>query len=694
MKAFCCGVALIAGALAVQGAARPLAAEVKMFGGAPALFLDGRPDTGLMHWNRWMTPADVTAFREAGVHLYSFMGAPEMPNPDGGPVNYADGLVAKVPILSPESIDKMMAMIVAADPEAKVLLRFRMTTPDWWRAAHPGETVKVYDLRRGEWREKLWGSPASKAWLAMCDAAIRRMVRHCEAKWGDRIFGYHPGLGCCAENSYDWGASIGDYSACAIKDFGAPPPDPEVFASRALGDTRRLLDPKKDATAIAFQRHQSKVMADAVLSLAHSVKDELAQLGRKKICGVFYGYFCFPANLTEFLASGHYDFARVLASPEIDMICAPLNYTSRALGNAAFAQTLPGSIALHGKLYYGEEDTRFHTAHDDRDCVARDIRDTRNLLHRNFLNLFAHGGSVWWMDLFGNGWYRDPALREDLVACREFAEAHLAHRHSAAQIAVFVSERAVAAERAAPVPLSNETLSPMFDEIAACGAPYDAFLLEDLPLLVEKGRLSAYRLAIVPNAHSVSPELRAAIRQSLCADNRTVIFLGKPGWQDGGAAGVADLTGIEVVASDSRDDGLVEAFPDARRIVWGQVRRSDPQFTITDADAVARGWYVQGAYHNHPRLRAQGVALAEKRFAVWRSVLCCVPLIPSDLLQRFAKESGVHIYSPHGDQVIAGEDWFAVAAKMSGVHTLTPRAGVPEFTADIARGELRLFKSR
>ena len=86
-------------------AEEPVVAEVKEYGGAPALWIDGRPDTGLMHWNRYMTPDDVAVFRDAGVHLFSFMGAPDMPDPDGGPVDYSDGMIAKVPLLTPPSLE-------------------------------------------------------------------------------------------------------------------------------------------------------------------------------------------------------------------------------------------------------------------------------------------------------------------------------------------------------------------------------------------------------------------------------------------------------------------------------------------------------------------------------------------------------------------------------------------------------------
>lgn len=699
MKAFCCGVALIAGAFAVQGAARPLAAEVKMFGGAPALFLDGRPDTGLMHWNRWMTPADVTAFREAGVHLYSFMGTPEMPNPKGGDVDYGEKSTAAVPVLTFDMIDRTMEMIVANDPEAQVLLRVRMVTPDWFRKAHADEMIKVYDASQGEYVTTDCAGPSGKAWRSLMGSSLRRVIRHCEEKWGDRVFGYHPGLGSCAENSYDWGICVADYSPSHLAKFGGKAPLPSVFVSQGNRDRRRLLDPVKEAEAIRFRRFQSEEMADCAIFLARTTKDELAKFGRKKICGLFYGYFFFWPNGGEVLGCGHYALQRVLSSPDVDMVSGPFDYSVRGPGGAATPQTVPGSIALHGKLYYGEEDTRTHLAREDAFCVSNNERTTHDLLWRNFINVFAEGGTTWWMDLFGEGWFRDAWYAGEMEKCRAFMDAHLASRASCAQVAVFVSERSTDAERLAPLMLSNEVCSPTMTEVAAIGAPNDIYLLEDLPLLAEKGKLAQYRLAVLPTAHAIDEKTREAVKNLLCRDGRIVVFTGFPGYicgTDQGAACVQDLTGIAVTEvtgnSMARGSFTVEAFPDGRRIMWGSERDSLPWLVVNDPAAEECGWFVHGAMQCNPRV-GHGAALATKKFPSWRSVLCTVPGIPSELLRRYAEEAGVHIYSKHGDQVFAGGGWFAVSAKMPGRHVFYPRkAGIRPIECDMPRGGFAFFK--
>lgn len=681
--------------------AKPTVAEVREYGGMPALWINGKPSNGLMHWNRHMKPQDVAVFRKAGVHLYSFMGTPEMPNPHGGDVDYGEGALAAVPILTPDMIDRTMEMIVANDPEAQVLVRVRMVTPDWFRKAHADEMIKVYDVALGDYAVTSCAGPSGKAWRALMDSSLRKVIRHCETKWGNHIIGYHPGLGSCAENSYSWGCCVADYSKSHIAKFGGEAPKPTVFVSKGCRDRRRLLDPAKESEAVRFRRFLSDEMADCVLFLARSTKDELARLGRTKICGVFYGYFFFWPNGGEVLGCGHYSLQRVLSSPDVDMVSGPFDYSVRGPGGAGMPQTVPGSIALHGKLYYGEEDTRTHLAVKDAFCVSDNVATSYDLLWRNFINVFAEGGTTWWMDLFGQGWFRDPWYASEIEKCRVFMDAHLANRASQAQVAVFVSERSTDVERLAPLMLSNEACSPTMAEVAAIGAPSDIYLLEDLPLLAEKGRLLQYRLVILPTAHAVDETTREAVKNLLCRDGRTVVFSGYPGYIRGrekGAACVKDMTGITVTEvtgnGSARGAYTVEAFPDGRRIMWGSERDSLPWLVVNDSSAEEMGWFVHGAMLCNPKV-GRGAALATRKFPTWRSVLCTVPGIPSELLRKFAEEAGVHVYSKHGDQVFAGDGWFAVAAKMPGKRVLYPRGpGAKPIEVDLPRGGFKFFNDR
>ena len=688
-------VLLLAAACALCAADAQTTAEVRSYQGTPTLFVDGRPSTGLMHWNRVMKPEDVAVFREAGIHLYSFMGAPMMRRAPEEKADYGDGF-SPLSELTPDCIDRTMEMIVANDPHAKVIVRFRLTTPAWWRREHPDDCVRMYDFNERRFRSCPWATPCSPAWRQLAEKALRETIDLFERKWGEVVIGYHPGMACCAENAYDWSNGIADYSPVQLKAWGREPPDPEIYVSRKIGDARRLLSPEREQenAAIEFLRFQSERMADAVCFQARVVKDELRRLGRTKVCGTFYGYMSMPANECVLFTSGHHAHELVLACPDIDFIAAPFDYAARQPGGAALAQLLPGSVRLHGKLYYAEEDTRLQRATGDVLCVSDDAEASAHVLRRDFLDAWSHGGSVWWMDLFGHGWYQDRSFVPSLSEFAGFAETELTNRESVAQIAVFASDRSIALERVAPVPLSNELVGRQMQEIAACGAPYDVYRIEDVPALAGRNLLGAYKMALVLNAHEVSDSLRQELRSVLFGEGRTVVFTGMPGYVRGksaAATNVTDLTGIAVTEVPCRDSRVVEAFPDGRRITFGELRRSDPGLVINDPAAMAEGWFVEGTDRRYVPGVSRGVALASKDCGRWTSVLCAVNALPSDVIRRRAERAGVHVYSRHGDQVFAGKGWFAVAAKWTGEHVLIGLDG-RRHAAVMRRGECRVFR--
>jgi len=719
--------------MTAKGSPLPLTGEVRECGGMPTLFLNGKPDPGLMHWNRRPTPEDVAVFRDSGIHLFSFMGTLPIREAPDIPASYADGL-APVPELTDEFLDATLAMFETADPRAAMLIRFRITTPVWWRERHPERMIRYYDIETGKFDRAPHASISDPEWLELVRRAIADRVEYLEAKWGHRVWGYHPGLCCCAENAYTWGNAVADYSAPHLAAFRrrlerqypsiaalnaawhgtfrtfdeVEFPDPAMFLGTTAGDASVLLDPETQQAGADFMRFNSEAMADAVVFQARAVKNALRRLGRKKICGAFYGYANLPANQTDTFCAGHHAHEAVLDSPDIDMLCAPIGYSERNPGGCAVPQALPGSIALHGKLYYAEEDTRYHLARDRNDCVSGSERETADLMLRNFLDAWRSGGAIWWMDLFGEGWYRDPWFRNPLRKCREFAAPLLASRESTAQIAFFVSDLSPVYERAVPVTLSGALVEQQLEEMAACGAPCDLFRLEDLPLLAASGRLPQYRLAVVTNAYAIGDALRKTIDETLKKDGRTVLWLAFPGIVREGklsAEAVSDLTGIRLTAVHTRNSLLTETWPGGRRTVYGLGRNIAPHLVSADPEAETLGWFVQGVDSVCPG-RSNGGALAARKFAEWRSVWSASPGIPAELIGRMAGQSGVHIYSRHGDQVFAASGWFGIASKSTGSRLIflpgkrTVRdafTGEPvaenadRFRLRMKRGECRLF---
>ena len=96
-------------------------------------------------------------------------------------------------------------------------------------------------------------------------------------------------------------------------------------------------------------------MADCVCHFARTVRGT----GGKKLVVFFYGYvFEFGAIHNGPATAGHYALRRVLDCPDIDVLCSPISYFDRGFGQSAPAMTAAESIALAGKMWLYEDDTR------------------------------------------------------------------------------------------------------------------------------------------------------------------------------------------------------------------------------------------------------------------------------------------------------------------------------------------------
>jgi hypothetical protein len=94
-----------------------------------------------------------------------------------------------------------------------------------------------------------------------------------------------------------------------------------------------LFDPARDRQAIDYMTFHLAAMADALLWNVRAVQESLARMGRRKVCGAFYGYHFKNLNRpANFFSSDHFAFDAVLSSPDVDFVCAPYCYSGREHG--------------------------------------------------------------------------------------------------------------------------------------------------------------------------------------------------------------------------------------------------------------------------------------------------------------------------------------------------------------------------
>ena len=662
--------------------------SVRPCGGVPVIHVNGIPVTGLMHWNRNMQMEDVRNFADAGIRFFSFIGNIDMS--DGSPTE--DGST-HFKTMTPAFIDSMMETILNACPDALVIPRFRLHASNGWKARNPDSLMRFYNLETHAFEDSnmvtLWSDP----WISDALEALARSVEYCERRWGSSVAGYHSGFGHCAEHVWCWGAKVADYhplmavhfrrwltehyqtdealriawndSSLTLEDV--EPPSPERFQN-FNPSAESLWNPAREQALIDYLFCHSERMASLVVRQAQCVKRILAGLGSEKIFGAFYGYANLPANSISHYAGGQDAHRIVLECPDLDYLSAPVGYSARQPGGVSTAQILPASVELAGKLYFAEDDTGTHRSVTEHNVMPLNADQSVQMMTRGFLDVWRSGGTQWFMDLCGEGTFHDPILMQNVGRLAAFAERHLKKKESTAQIAVFLSDRSLSCSKTFQF-LTGALVEQQLNEIAAIGASYDIFRIEDLPELVRRKRLGQYRFAIMLNLHLLEAPLRELIDRELKKEGRTILWFHAPGIIRNGRfddAGCSELTGIRCVMAEGQRSSLItEVLIDGMRYSYGTPRNINPRLYGADPDAEVLGWSVEGTWIPFRR-GANGALLMEKRFSGWTSVWSSSPNMPSALLSRFAERAGVHLYSLRGDQVFQAKQWLGVHCKWDG----------------------------
>ena len=507
-----------------------LSTHVELFNGSPTLFINGVPDTGLMlyHSNLAVAEKEIAEFGKAGIPLFTTdIGSTSCLQKDG--------------TIDSSDIDAKMRLVVAANPDAKVLARVALNPPRWWLDVHAEQMMIHRDPYLGEDVEGEYDSVsfASELWRRDMAVALREVIRHMEKTWGANILGYHLAGGECGEWSYIWrNYTQSDYSgpqqdafrhwlrghyAGDLARFSAAWGVGDFNDAVIPGDWRwvegapEMLSAQSDQPLRDYLIFQSEVVADAALHFSRVTKDELARLGAKKVVALFYGYhFTPPGNPSAFTDSGHHALRSVLESPDVDILCAPYSYNGREHGGCYYSQLVAGSVRVHGKLIYSEDDTVTHVV--SRPIPYRynspDGWTSRHVILRNILGALRDGGTVWYMDWLGLNWYDDEELVASFSSTQAFARERLGwDTRSVAEVAIFASAGTIHRLR----PLSPSYVPWVLEAVAdlhRLGAPLDLYLLHDLPAALQTKTDQPYKVLIFLDIIEPDAEEQAAIKMA------------------------------------------------------------------------------------------------------------------------------------------------------------------------------------
>ncbi len=525
----------------------------------PALIYRGTVDPLTSHGRQ-----QIGLFRDAGVHVYTAYWPLAQCWPEPGRFTF-------------ERLDDTIRAYLSTDPEAYLILILRLVPPPWWMDRHPDQMVAYAAGSDFNSSDECWRvrrpSYASKLWRADIMALWRACVEHIEDQpWGKRVIGYQPGYGIYTEWHYfgSWTNQMPDTGPAMTAHFRSwlrerygtverlraawrdpaasfdtaevPGVDPRLAAD-ALG----LRDPAQRRPVMDYYLCQQELTADLIEDFCRTAKDAT---GGRTVAGVFYGYFHGVPPQTQ---GGHLELQRLLKSPWVDYFAAPYDYSFRLMGQDGRLRCLPEAFSLAGKTHLVEADTRTYLHPTEEHGRTPDATSSIAAIRRELSTALISSCALWWCD-FGadglGGWYDDPALIGEVGALVRLAERRMKRpRESVAQVAVVcdLPSMYLLAEGKA-IDTHYELLKALTTELYRTGAPFDSLLLSQLPA----ADLDRYRLLIFVDTLTVTPEMRALIRQQ--TRDRAVLWLWAPGISDGQGFGpklVEHLTGFRVALRGS-----------------------------------------------------------------------------------------------------------------------------------------------
>ena len=611
--------------------------------------------------------------------------------------------------------DSACQVVLNANPRALLIPRIPMDPPEWWRQAHPDETMQWENGRRDK------AAVASPRYRQDAARRVSALVEHLEDRFGDHIAGYHP----CGQNTGEWfyesawESPLSGYAPADLAGWrqwvqarygtdealrqswsdpsatcaGARVPTPAARHASPQGTFR---DPGTERSLIDFAEFQQASMVECVCDLAHAVRT--ASAGRKLVL-FFYGYgFEFGALPNGPAVAGHYALRRVLDCPDVDVLCSPISYFDRGPGGSAPAMSAAESVALAGKMWLNEDDTHTFLATGDQPGSAdhvTTVEASNGELIRNLAQEACRNFGTWWMDLGATGWFNDDRLWAEMARLNVVDAAFLAQPTPfRPEVAAVLDERTVARLTPEGSRVANAGIYQARAALGRLGAPYGQYLLDD----VLAGRVHA-KLLVFLNAWSLSAAERTRLAQATAGE--TCVWCYAPGFFDGDHTSLSAAESLTGFRFQVATNALAEAKPTEAgaklglRLEFGLRQKIRPLFAAAASDQEVLATYADGT-----------AAVARCHVAGGTSYFVGVPGLTSDLLRAAAREAGVHLFTGTDCNVYANGPFLALHAVAEGaVDVNTGKEGDvadaltaqkigrgPVLSLPIHRGETRVLK--
>ncbi|MBP5300897.1 MAG: beta-galactosidase, partial [Victivallales bacterium] len=406
-------------------------AEVRSYGGAPTIHLDGRPVPGVMKATFTHGPQSIEAFARANVDLFSFDATPT----ENTTVLHSLCCETAPGVFHYEELDERVTMVLQGNPDAYVMPRIFLSAPLWWLLDHAEACVVAEDEHGNRTRfDYERGRPvpswASEEWREYTCDRIRRMIEHIrKAPYASRVIGFELSSGTTQE-WMGWGCNEGAWTGyCEANQDGFRKwlnakylddnslrrawHDPQVTLATAEIPTRAARAARPDASpdlrrpeepserkCVDYDAYFAEMTAETIARLCHAVKE--GSDGRM-LAGAFYGYVFELSGGERLLNSGHCATPELLDNPDVDFLCAPISYCYRQVGGEGTPMQMnaTGSLNLHDKLWFVEVDMRTSRTNCPPGYAGKAPDLAGDLLQQEKQAAFTlcNGLAQWWFDV-------------------------------------------------------------------------------------------------------------------------------------------------------------------------------------------------------------------------------------------------------------------------------------------------------
>ncbi|MCQ2389830.1 MAG: hypothetical protein MJ240_00280 [Kiritimatiellae bacterium] len=602
----------------------------------------------------------------------------------------------------PTDLDRLAEQHRREFPGAYFMWDISIYPPPDWRDANPDDMARDeqghINTDCGD-AEINYTFASQKAYDDMT-RVMKKVIAYLEkAPYANRIVGYRINSGHTVE-WLGWDPSrkgtILDFSPVAQKGFEAFAKAhypwvtdysvPTLAERRELDGTDLLWDQRKHARTIAYHDFYCTAVADGAIRMCRAAK---AAVDGRKLVGTYFGYVMTLNAGGRNQMRAHYAMKHFLDAQATDFVMSPQNYThiSRQPGTLINDMKPFKSIQDHGMVSVIEDDTRTHNIMPVGYCQTLNEEMTVSILRRNMGVALCRNQPFYTYAITSGHEFDFPQFADDAAALAQ-AGAYALEKGVArkAEIAYIVSEEAMKStsmnhgngevyvgrslqtydktgkvvpyESLGGPKLAAWAYSNIYTELGRIGAGVDYLLAEDVA-----DHPGNYKLYIFNGCTKLTPALLKAA-ETLRTRKCTILWTYAPGYtsNDGNSlANMKALTGLDFqLCPDVTEPGVTLA--DGSRT--GALVYPKGQPALSPIFAVANPQDVIGRYTNG----AAGLAASQTGLA--RTVFSGSYFLETPLMQRLAREAGVHIFSESRDVLEANANFLLFHARNAGKKTI------------------------